>query len=84
MGIDDGLDSLSGGVAGVVAFAANEIAIDFPFGEVFNAAGSDTFGSSSSSMMMGMGLLLVCHWCTCLVDLITLGAVVSFEVGTEI
>jgi len=41
-------------------------------------------GSSSSSTMMGMGLLLVRRQCTCLVALITLGAVGSFEVGAEI
>ena len=40
--------------------------------------------SASSSMMMGMGLFLVCRWCTCLVALITLGAVGSFDVGAEI
>ena len=38
----------------------------------------------SSSMMMGMGLLLVRRWFTCLVALITLGAVGSFGVGAEI
>ena len=40
--------------------------------------------SSSSSMMMGIGLRLVHRWCTCLVVLITLGAVGSFDVGAEI
>ena len=34
--------------------------------------------------MMGMGLFLVHRWCTCLVALITLGAVGSFDVGEEI
>ena len=39
---------------------------------------------STSSMMVGMGLLPVRCCCTCLVALITLGAVGSFDVGVVI
>ena len=41
MGICDYLDSLPGDVTGVVVFAADEFAVDFPFGEVFIDARSD-------------------------------------------
>ena len=39
---------------------------------------------TSSSRMMGMGLFLVRCWCTCLMALITLGAVRSFDVGAAV
>ena len=68
----------------MVAFAANDFAVDLSFWEVCTAAGSDDRQLSPSSMMIGMGLLLVRCWCTCLVVLITLGAVGSFDVGAEI
>jgi hypothetical protein len=83
LGIDDCLDSLPGGVAGMVVFAADEFAVDF-FLEKFALLLGLMLGGSSSSMMMGMGLLLVHRWFTCLVALITLGAVGSFDVGAEI
>jgi len=40
--------------------------------------------SGSSYMIMGMGLLCVHCWCTCLVAQITLAGVESFDVGAEI
>ena len=55
--------------------------LTFYFGKFALLLGVMIGNSPSSSMMMGIGLLLVRRCCTCLVVLITLGAVGSFDVG---